>query len=165
MNLFYLSVASSDNLLKSVIVGNIGKSGSNGSSKNRRISVSSLVMEATGGTIGIENVGGDDVFGEGGRIALTVLADSNFLCFLCSTLSLLLLCLISSISAEEATSDWVTWDVADVNSINVGSSWSSSVSTVSADFIVLDTLLLLVIRSLPRELGFGSGRGFDDPSL
>ena len=98
-------------------------------------------------------------------MALTVLADSNFLCFLCSTLSLLLLCLISSISAEEATSDWVTWDVADVNSINVGSSWSSSVSTVSADFIVLDTLLLLVIRSLPRELGFGSGRGFDDPSL
>ena len=72
---------------------------------------------------------------------------------------------ISSISAEEATSDWVTWDVADVNSISIGSFWSSSVSTVSADFIVLDTLRFLVTLSLPRLLGFGRGRGLEDPSL
>ena len=52
-----------------------------------------------------------------------------------------------------------------MDSISIGSSWSSSVSTVSADLIVLDTLLFLVTRSLPRRLGFGSGRGLDDPSL
>ena len=52
-----------------------------------------------------------------------------------------------------------------MNSISIGSSWSSSVSTVPADLIVLDTLLFLVTRSLPRRLGFGSGRGLDDPSL
>ena len=38
-------------------------------------------------------------------------------------------------------------------------------STVSADFIVLDTLRFLVTLSLPRLLGFGRGRRFDDPSL
>ena len=52
-----------------------------------------------------------------------------------------------------------------MNSISIGSSWSSSVSTVSADLIVLDTLLFLVTRSLPRRLGFGRGRGLEDPSL
>ena len=57
------------------------------------------------------------------------------------------------------------WDVADVNSISIGSSWSSSVSTVSADFIVLDTLRFLVTLSLPRLLVFGRGRGLEDPSL
>ena len=96
-------------------------------------------MDGIGLAIGIENAGGDDVFEEGGRIAFAFLAVSNHNCF-CSFLSLLLLSLISSISAEEATSDWVTCDVADVNSISIGSSWSSSVSTVSADFIVLNTL-------------------------
>ena len=121
-------------------------------------------MGGLGLNIGTENVGGDDVFGEGGRIAFTVLAASDCCCFLCF-LSLHLLSFISSISAEEATSDWVTWDVADVNSISIGSSWSSSVSTVSANLIVFDTLLFLVTRSLPRRLGFGSGRGFEDPSL
>ena len=113
--------------------------------------------------IGTENMGGDDVFGEGGRIAFTVLAASNCCCFLCF-LSLRLLSFISSISAEEATSDWVTWDVADVNSISIGSFWSSSVTTVSADLIVLDTLLFLVTHSLLRRLGFGRGRGLEDPS-
>ena len=131
-------MASSVNLLKSSIVGNIGKWGSNGSSIRRLISVSSLAMDGIGLDIGTENVGGDDVFGEGGKIAFTVLAASNCCCFFCF-LSLRLLTFISSISAEEATSDWVTWEVADVNSISVGSSWSSSVSTVSADWIVLDT--------------------------
>ena len=29
----------------------------------------------------------------------------------------------------------------------------------------VDTLLFLATRSLPRRLGFGSGRGLDDPSL
>ena len=164
INLLYLSVASSVNLLKSSIVGNIGKWGSNGSSIRRLISVSSLAMDGIGLDIGIENVGGDDVFVEGGRMAFAFLAVSNRNCF-CSFLSLLLLPLISSISAEEATSDWVTWDVADVNSISIGSSWSSSVSTVSADFVVLDTLRFLVTLSLRRLLGFGRGRGFDDPSL
>ena len=38
-------------------------------------------------------------------------------------------------------------------------------STVSADFIVLDTLLFLVTLSLPREQGFGRGRCLEDPSL
>ena len=164
MNLLYFSVASSVNLSKSSIVGNIGKWGSNGSSIRRLISVSSLAMDGIGLDIGTENVGGDDVLGEGGRIAFTVLAASNCCCFLCF-LSLLLLHFISSISAEEATSDWVTWDVADVNSISLASSWSSSVSTVSAYLIVLDTLLFLVTPSLPRRLGFGSGRGLADPSL
>ena len=108
-------------LLKSAIVGNIGNSGSNGYSKNRWISVSSLAMEAMGGTIGIEHVGGDDVFGKRGRMALTVLADYSYFC--CFTfLSLLLLGLISSRSAEEATSDWITCNVGDINSIRVGSS-------------------------------------------
>ena len=52
-----------------------------------------------------------------------------------------------------------------MNSISIGSSWSSSVSVVSADFIVLDNLRFLVTLSLPRLLGFRSGRGFEDPSL
>ena len=163
INLLYFSVGSSVNLLKSVTVGSIGNSGSNGSSKNGRISVSLLAMEAMGGTMGLENVGGDDVFGEGGRMALIVLADSSYVCFF-SFLSLLLLCLISSLSAEDATSDWVTCDVADVNSISVGSSWSSSVYTVSADLIVLDTLRFLVTRSLLRLLAFWKGYGFAGPS-
>ena len=107
INLLYFSVGSSVNLLKSVTVGSIGNSGSNGSSKNGRISVSLLAMEAMGGTMGLENVGGDDVFGEGGRMALIVVADSSYVCFF-SFLSLLLLCLNSSLSAEDATSDWVT---------------------------------------------------------
>ena len=121
INLIYFSVAFFVKLLKSAIVGNIGNSGSNGYSKNRWISVSSLAMEAMGGTIGIEHVGGDDVFGKRGRMALTVLADDSYFCFF-TFLSLLLLWLISSRSAEEATSDWVTCDVVDVNSIRVGSS-------------------------------------------
>ena len=94
MNLLYLSVASSVNLLKSSIVGNIGKWGSNGSFIRRLISVSSLAMNGIGLDIGTENVGSDDVFGEGGRIAFTVLAASNCCCFLCF-LFLLLLSLIS----------------------------------------------------------------------
>ena len=121
-------------------------------------------MDGIGLDIGTENVGGDNVFGEGGSIAFTVLAASNC-CRLLYFLSLRLLSCISSISAQEATPDWVTWEVADVNSISVGSSWSSSVSTDSADLIVLDTLLFLVTHSLPRRQGFGSGRGLDDPSL
>ena len=164
INHLYFNVASSVNLSKSSIVGNIGKCGSNGSSIRRLISVSSLAMDGIGLAIGMENAGDDDVFGEGGRMAFSFLAVFNRNCF-CSFLSLLLLSLISSISAEEATSDWVMWDVADVNSISIGWSRSSSVSTVSANFIVLDTLRFLVTLSLPRLLGFGSGRGFEDPSL
>ena len=164
MNLLYFSVASSVNLSNSSIVGNIGKCGSNGSSIRRLISVSSLALDGIGLAIGMENAGGVDVFGEGGKMAFAFLADSNRNCF-CSFLSLLLLSLISSISAEEATSDWLTWDVADVNCISIGWSWSSSVSTVSTDFNVLDTLRFLITLSLPRLLGFGSGRGFEDPSL
>ena len=104
MNLLYYSVASSVNLSKSSIVGNIGKCGSNGSSIRCLISVSSLAMDGIGLAIGMENVGGDGVFGEGGRMAFAFLAVSNCNCFR-SFLSLLLLSLISSISAEEATSD------------------------------------------------------------
>ena len=160
----YIRDTSSVNLLKSSIVGNIGNSGSKGCSRNLFISVSSVVMDGSRGTIGIENEGGDNVLREGGKIPLAVLAASSFFCVF-SVLSLLLLCVISSISAEQATSDCVTWEVTDVNYISTGSSWSSSVSAVSADFIVLETLLLLVTRSLARELGFGRGRGFKDPSL
>ena len=72
MNLLYFSVASSVNLLKSSIIGNIGKWGSNGSSIRRLISVSSLAMDGIDLDIGTENVGGDDVFREGDRIAFTV---------------------------------------------------------------------------------------------
>ena len=104
MNLLYFSVASSVNLSKSSIIGNIGKCGSNGSSIRRLISVSSLAMDGIGLAIGMKNAGSDDVFGEGGRMALAYLAVSNRNCF-CSFLSLLLLSRISSISAEEATSD------------------------------------------------------------
>ena len=164
MNLLYVSVASSVNLSKSSIVSNIGKCASDGSYISRPISVSSRAMDGIGLATGIVNVDGDDVIGEGGRMAFGFLADSNLNCF-SSFLSLLLLSLISSISAKEAISNWVTLDVADVKFISIGSSWSSSVSTVSADFIVLETLLFLVTLSLPRLLGFGRGRGFDDPSL
>ena len=104
MNLLYFSVASSVNLSKSSIIGNIGKCGSNGSSIRRLISVSSLAMDGIGLAFGMENGGSDDVFGEGGRMAFAFLAVSNRNCF-CSFLSHLLLSLISSISAEEATSD------------------------------------------------------------
>ena len=164
INRLYFSVASSVNLSKSSIVGNIGKCGSNGSSIKRLIYVSSLTMDGIDMAIGMENTGGDNVFREGGKLAFAFLAVSNRNCF-CSFLSLLLLSLISSISAEQATSDCVTWDVTDLNSISIGSSWSSALSTVSADFIVLDTLRFLVTMSLLRLMGFGSGRGFDDPSL
>ena len=104
INRLYFSVASSVNLLKSSIVGNIGKCGSNGSSIKCLISVSSLAMDGIGLAIGMENAGGDDVLGEGGRMAFAFLAVSNCNCF-CSFLSLLHLFLISSISPGEATSD------------------------------------------------------------
>lgn len=124
----------------------------------------SLGLDRNGGAIGLDHIGGNDVFGEGGRMDFCLLTSSN-----CNTVfSFLSLChrsLISSISELQLTSDWVTWDIADVNSINVGSSWSSSVSTVSADLIVLETRLLLVTLSLPRLLSFRSGRGLKDPSL
>ena len=61
------------------------------------------------------------------------------------------------------TSDCAICEVADMNSINSGS--SSSVSTVSADLMVFDTILFSVTCSLLRRLGFGSGRGLEDPSL
>ena len=104
MNLLYFSVASSVNLSKSSIVGNIGKCCSNGSSIRRLISASSLAMDGNDLAIGMENAGGDHMFGEGGRMAFAFLAVSNHNCF-CCFLSLLLLSLISSISAKEATSD------------------------------------------------------------
>ena len=65
---------------------------------------SSLILDGSGGAIGLDHIGGDDVFGEGGRIVVCFLTASNYNHFF-SILSLCLLCLISSISAEEATSD------------------------------------------------------------
>lgn len=120
MNLLYFSVASSVSQSKSSIEGNIGKCGSNSSSIRRLISVSSLAMDGISLATGMENVSGNDVFEEGGRMAFAFLAVSNRDCF-CPFLSLLLLSLISSIPAEEVTSDCVTWDVADVNFISIGS--------------------------------------------